>query len=312
MRKFLSILGKGVLGLLVILLIAAAFIALRPASTYEDVAVPDLRIEADSAALARGLALVVNNCQGCHHGEEDMRLTGRIFEDKAANADFGTIYTANITRHQTAGAGAYTAGELYRLLRTGIKRNHERAVAVMPTWPLASEQDIRDMIAFMQSDHPLVAADDQTHPVHQPSFLEKALNLLVFAPVPYQDAYPQKPSLADSVAYGAYQVNNVNLCYYCHSHDIKTANPLVAEATPGYLAGGFVFPHIEYDLPVPGLIPDGENNVSKWTIEQFVDAVKYGQRPGLPAYKEPMHPFNLLDTAEVRAIHHYLTSIADN
>lgn len=309
MRKFLSILGKGIGALLIILLIAAAVIYFKPTSTYEEVAIPELNVDTSPEAVLRGQALVMNNCNGCHHSADGSNLSGRLFEDKAANSQFGTIYTSNLTQHPTAGIASYTNGELYRLLRTGIKRNHERAIAVMPTWPLASDQDIYDMIAFLKSDHPRVAADETTHPVHEPTFLFKALNTLVFAPLPYQEAYPQKPALSDSVAYGAYQVNNVNLCYYCHSQDITTANALEPTATPGYLAGGFTFPHIEYDLAVPGLIPDGENNMSKWSIEEFVDAVKYGQRAGLPAYKEPMHPFNLLDTAEVRAIHHYLSSL---
>ena len=309
MRKFLSILGKGLLALIAVLAIAIAYIYLSPNPTYEEVSIPDLTVTADSATLARGHMLVLNNCNGCHYGENPSVLTGRRFEDEAANAEFGEIYTSNITQHPTAGIGAYSAGELYRLLRTGIKRNHEQAIVVMPTWPLASEQDVHDMIAFLQSDHPMVAPDETVHPVHQPSFLERALKRFVFAPVPYQEAYPEIPELADSVAYGAYQVNNVNLCFHCHSQDIKSANALEPAQTPGYLTGGFVFDYAEYDVESPSLIPTADNNMGKWSIEEFVDAIKYGQRPDLPAYQEPMHPYNLLDTAEVRAIHHYLSSL---
>ncbi|MEL7421868.1 MAG: cytochrome c [Bacteroidota bacterium] len=309
MKKFLSILGKGLLAILVILVIAVAYVYLSPNPTYEDIAVPDLTLETDSATLARGYALILNNCHGCHYGEDRSTLSGRRFEDELANREFGEIYASNITQHSTAGIGAYTSGELYRLLRTGVKRNHEQAIAVMPTWPLASEQDIYDMIAFLQSDHPMVAAVETDHPAHQSLFLERALSRFVFAPVPLQEMYPERPALADSVAYGAYQINSVNLCYYCHSKDIKMANPLEPAETPGYLTGGFVFEYAAGNINTPGLIPTDDNNVGKWTIEEFVDAIKYGQRPDLPAYIEPMHPYNLLDTAEVRAIYHYLASL---
>jgi hypothetical protein len=232
-----------------------------------------------------------------------------MFDDRSANKDFGTIYTANITRDPEYGIGNYTDGELYRLLRTGIKRNHERAVGVMPTWPLASDQDIYDIIAFLRSDHRWVTASEQVHPVYEPTFLSKALHRFVLTPAPLQANYPTKPSLSDSIAYGAYQVNSVNLCYYCHSADIKAASALEPTATPGYLAGGFVFQHTDHDILAPALIPTADNDVGKWTIDEFVAAVKYGQRPDKPAYQEPMHPFNTLDTAEVRAIYHYLSSL---
>jgi mono/diheme cytochrome c family protein len=309
MKKPLRIVGRLLLGFILLLLLFVAFIAFSSPPTYTDVQAPTLTVDLSPEAIARGQKLVDGNCRNCHRSANGTQMIGRLFEDRGANNDFGTIYTANITRHPTAGIGDYTDGELYRLLRTGIKQNKERAIAVMPTWPLASEQDIHDIIAFLRSDHPWVAPSNEVHPPHQPSLLSKALHRFVLTPTPYQTEYPTNPSLSDSVAYGAYQVNNVNLCYYCHSADIKAANALEPKATPGYMAGGFVFLHLDYDIPVPGLIPTADNNMSKWTIEQFVDAVKYGQRPDLPAYKEPMHPFNLLDTAEVRAIHHYLSSL---
>lgn len=309
MKKTLRVIGRLLLGVVLLLLLFAAFIAFSSPPTYTDVEAPALTVDRSPEAVGRGQKLVDGNCRGCHRSTDGTQLTGRLFEDRGANNEFGTIHTANITKDRSAGIGDYTDGELYRLLRTGIKRNNERAIAVMPAWPLASEQDIHDIISFLRSDHPWVAPSSQIRPLYQPTFLSKALHRFVLKPIPYQASYPVKPSLSDSVAYGAYQINNVNLCYYCHSGDIKGANALEPKASPNYLAGGFVFLHLDYDLPAPGLIPTSDNNVGKWTIEQFVDAVKYGQRPNLPAFKEPMHPFNLLDTAEVRAIHHYLSSL---
>lgn len=310
MRKFLSLLGKGVLALLAIAIIAAAFIQFGPAPTYEEVPIPDLEVEVSPEAIERGLTLVTNNCQNCHRGDESTSLAGRYFDDRQAQKDLGEFYTANITQHPNSAMAGYTDGELYRLLRTGIKRNNEMAILVMPNWALASEQDIHDIIAFLRSNHPMVAPDATEHPTHSPSFLAKMLGRMVVKPVPYAEAYPERPALSDSIAYGKYQIDNVNLCFFCHSANIQTVNQLVPNQSPGYLGGGFVYQHLDHDIEVPGLIPTADNNMGKWSIEEFVDAVKYGQRPGLPAYKQPMHPYNLLDTAEVRAIHHYLSSLA--
>ncbi len=306
MKKALKILAY-VAGVILLLVAAlAAYVMLSATPTYADVEIPELSIEVTPERVERGLVLVTNNCQNCHRAQGGNQLTGRMFDDKAANDAFGTLYTANITKHPELGSGAYSDGELYRLLRTGVKKNHEKVAAVMPTWPLASEEDIHDIIAFLRSDHPMVAPSDKTHPIHESSFLERALTRFVFGPTPYQETYPTKPPLSDSIAYGAYQINNVNLCYYCHSENIETANALVPEETPGYMAGGYIFQHLDHDVLVPSMLLTEEADISSWTIEEFVDAVKFGVRPNKPAYLQPMHPFNLLDTAEVRAIYHYL------
>jgi len=309
MKKILRILGLAVLAVLLALALLATYIYFSPAPTYAEVAVPELTVEVTPARVLQGRGLVQNNCYSCHHGENSTQLTGRLFDDRSANKDFGAIYTSIITQDANAAIAGYTDGELDRLLRTGVKKNNAQAIAVMPTWPLAADEDIYAIIAFLRSDHPMVAAAEANHPLHQPSFLERALRKLVFRPVPYQDEYPTRPALSDSIAYGAYQVNAVNLCYYCHSADIKAANPVEPTATPGYLVGGFVFPMLKYDIEVPNLLSAPGTSIGDWTVDEFVTAVKYGLRPNKPAFQEPMHPY-LLDSSEIRAVYQYLASVA--
>lgn len=311
MRKALRILLYLVAVLLVAVLGMAAYINWGGEPTFEAVPVPDLQVEMDSASIANGYKLVTSGCQGCHGGPSG-KLEGVRFEDEAANQAFGEYYTANITKHPTEGIGSYTDGELYRLLRTGIKKDHTLASVVMPKWVLVPDEDIEDIIAFLRSDHPLVQASDEAHPVHQPTFLEKALKKFAFQPHPLKDAYPKPVSLADSIAYGKYLVQGVGHCYACHSGSIEEADLDVPENTPGYLRGGYVFLLKDNQIEVPGLLLEEGNHVSDWTIDQFVDAVKYGQRPNLPAYRKPMHPYPALDTAEVRAIYHYLAEYTKN
>jgi mono/diheme cytochrome c family protein len=302
MKMLLRVLGA----LVVIVIVLAAYVYFGPEPTYEDVPIADLQVTVDSASVARGQALVISNCQGCH-GSADGTLSGLRFEDEPANEAFGEYFASNLSQHPTAGIGDYTDGELYRFMRTGIKNDHTLGAVMMPRWIKASDQDIHDMIAFLRSDHPAVQPKDKTYPPHQSTFLERALKKFAFKPYPLQEKYPERPSLSDSVAYGEYLVQAVNLCFACHSANIEAYDLKEPENSPNYLNGGYTFRTAEYEIKTPGLLLQEGNNVNDWTIDEFVQAVKFGQRPGnQPAYQKPMHPYPLLDTAEVRAIYHYL------
>ncbi|MCB0638354.1 MAG: c-type cytochrome [Lewinella sp.] len=310
MRKIWKIL-LSILGVVLLIVVAlAAYVYFAPQPTYEDVPVADLRVTVDSASVARGQKLVMSNCQGCH-ASADGTLSGLRFEDEPANEAFGEYFASNITQHPTAGIGDYSDGELYRFLRTGIKNDHTLGAVMMPRWILASDQDIHDMIAFLRSDHPAVAASDRTYPPHVSTFLERALKKFAFKPYPLMDEYPERPRLADSVAYGEYLVQAVNLCYACHSADLEANDLAEPENSPGYLNGGYTFALADHEITTPGLLLQEGNNIKDWTIDDFVHAVKFGQRPNnAAAFQKPMHPYPLLDTAEVRAIYLYLADFS--
>lgn len=312
MNKVLRFAGLLLAGVVLVVGILFAYISLKGIPNYQDeVAIRDISVAGTPEQVARGKGLVIQDCAGCHRGPEQEQLAGLRFEDEAAQEAFGELYVPNITQDPDHGIGTYTDGELYRLLRTGIKRNGEPLLPVMPRYPTAAEADVLAMIAFLRSDDPAVQPSQRSHPAYQPSFLAKGLLNFVVQPIPYLEVPEERPPLRDSLAYGAYLVNDALGCYLCHSAGLDQWDLLNPSATPGYLNGGTVFLMPDYTVTAPSLLPLDTAAVAEWTAEQFVDAVKFGVRPGKPAYRLPMHPYPYLDTAEVRTIYQYLHSIAD-
>ncbi len=127
------------------------------------------------------------------------------------------------------------------------------------------------------------------------------------------ETYPENPHkallpTADSVAYGKDLVESRYYCYVCHSGNPEKLNLSQPELSEGYLQGSYVFKLHDYDIQIPSLYMHGDSEIDKWSIDEFVAAVKWGQRPSGKPYREPMHPYTMLDTAEVRTIYHYLKS----
>jgi mono/diheme cytochrome c family protein len=306
MRKVIKILGI-ILGVILIVLVGfMAFLKFKPLPNYSDIPIREINIQTDSATLALGKKLVDHNCAGCHRPEGRV-FTGGYFEDEAAHKAFGTLYVPNITQSLDNGIGDYSSGELYRLLRTGVNNEGKPLLPVMPRYVIMADEDINAMIAYLQkSDDPAIQADETAHPPHKPSLLAKGLLSFVIKPSPYKDQYPEKPSLDNEVAYGKYLVDAQMGCYFCHSAGLDKWDLENPENTEGYLGGGTAFATKEDTIVSPSLLMDGNSEVSKWNEATFIGAVKYGQRPGKPAYKKPMHPYPLLDSLEVGAIYTYL------
>lgn len=310
MKKVLKIIGIILTVLIVIIGAFAAYVNFSSSPTYTSIEVPDITIEVTPERVERGHSLVLSGCYNCHN-DGNGTLAGRRFEDEGANQAFGDFYAANLTQDKNTGIGNYTDGELYRLLRTGIRKDNHLNGVVMPKWVLASEEDIHSIIAFLKSDNKMVQPIDKTHPTHKSSFLEKALKKFAFKPDDYQKEYPKRPNIEEAAAYGKYIVQSEALCYFCHSENIETANIHEPEKTPGYMAGGFVFKMPDYEVEATSLLLNDDTNIGKWTEEQFVTAVKSGIRPNQPAYLQPMHPFAHYSEEEVKAIYAYVKEISE-
>lgn len=305
MKTFLRYAGI----LLAIILIAviglASFVSFTDTPTYASVEIPDIQVKMDSQSIALGQKLVESNCAGCHKSKAGT-FEGIYFDDPDAAA-FGDIYSSNITQHPEHGIGAYSDGELYRLLRTGVKRNNDLMLPMMPLWVNCSDEDIHAIIAYLKSDHKAVQASETDHPDYEPTFLAKALMKFMFKPTPYQSSYPERPKPTDMVALGEYLVEGDYLCYFCHSGNIAEANLLAPKESPNYLGGGTVFnmPNGS-EILATNLRMDGASNISNWSYEEFHKALKYGITPDGKAWREPMKPYTMLDSVETQAIYAYL------
>lgn len=300
--------GKLVAGLTVAALLVvagvAAFVILSHPPRYE---VPELDYRAESTPerVARGKALASAICVGCHMDPVTLKVTGKHMSD--APAEFGPIYTKNITNHPDKGIGSWTDAELAYLLRTGVGRDGVYIPPYMVKLPLMSDEDLASIIAFLRSDDPMVSPEAVDPPgVTQPSFLTKFLSRFIFKPIPFPDGPIAPPPPGDDVALGRYLVANLD-CYGCHSEDFKTMNIAEPEKTPGYLAGGNPLIGLSGEsVYSANLTPHDSAGIGAWSRDDFVRALRDGFRPDGTAILYPMAPMPELSDEEIGAIYAYL------
>lgn len=299
LKKLLKFLGVliGIIGIMVVVVVI--YVQVNKAPTFAEIESPNLTLHPTQAQLERGKSLVQMNCVACHKNPETGILEGQFF----GKNPLGTAYTANITRDREFGAGAYSSGELYRLLRTGVKRDHTLALPFMPKFVNMSEEDIQAMIAFMQSGDPSLTPSQISRKTNL-SVLGKALVQFAWKPEPYLAAYETAPDLNDPVAYGRYLVTSQVMCFGCHSasHEVDMKNP---EETAGYLAGGAEFGP---ELFSPSLLMTPEG-LGSWTAAEFIQTVRSARKADGTELRPPMHGYPQLDSAEIGAIWAYLQTI---
>ena len=112
------------------------------------------------------------------------------------------------------------------------------------------------------------------------------------------------------VDYGKYISNAVYHCYSCHSADLKTNDDLNPENSVGLYGGGNKLLDMEGNpMYSVNITMDKETGIGNWSVEDFVQAVKFGKRPDGTAIMYPMAKFSLLEDEEVKAIWAYLKTV---
>ncbi len=306
MKKFL----KYLLILIGIVLLAGlsafTFISVRGIPSY-DVEKIDFKAEVTPEKVEHGKKLVLLLCANCHKDQSTGKLTGTQMLD--APAEFGTIFSQNITQDKTYGIGTWTDGELLYLLRTGIKRDGKYAPPYMAKLPHMADEDINSVIAFLRSDDPMVTASViPDHPC-EPTFLTKFLCTVSFKPIKMPDHKIEMPDTNNPVVLGKYLAFNLE-CFVCHSADFKTLNSEEPEKSEGFFGGGNKPLTMEGKVMVTqNLTPDEETGIGNWTEDRFVNALKYGTMEDAPALRYPMVPYVHLTDNEAKAIYAYLRTI---
>ncbi|MEL7531563.1 MAG: cytochrome c [Bacteroidota bacterium] len=298
MKKVLKYGAYTVGGILLLVGLFALFVSFKSMPTYESVAIPELSVEIDSASIAHGKKIASVACIHCHQGESG--LQGRFFED----TPLGAVYTANITQDQAYGIGAYTDGELARLLRTGVKKDGSLCLPMMVKFPHMADEDIKGIIAWLRSDMPEVQAVNEPIPTFEPTFLGKALFNFAFKPTTPE---PEVPMMDNPLEYGRYLVNNRYMCFVCHSatHEINAQEPLASE---GYLKGGT--PFLEPGETEAVLSLDiSKTAIEKYSAEEFYTMMTRKQRPDKSILRMPMPQYSALDSVEIASMYVYLQSI---
>jgi len=305
-KKIGKILGILLLVVLALGLVGFITINSKGIPSYE-VEPIDHQVIATPEQVERGKKLALMLCVNCHRDPNTGALTGTRMVD--VPAEFGEIYSPNITQDKEHGIGEWTDSELLYLLRTGIKRDGQYAPPYMAKLPTMADADIDALIAFLRSGDPLVTPNPTPDRPSAPSVLTKLLCQVAWEPFPMPDAPIARPDTADQLALGKYLAHNLD-CFSCHSADFKTNNFLIPEQSPGYFGGGNTLLNREGQVMLSSnLTPDPETGIGNWSEEAFIRAVKYGLKEGEPALQYPMIPYAALTDTEASAIYQYLKTI---
>ncbi len=310
MKKAVKILGYLLGGAALLLASCLAYFHFKGVPYYKydpSAQVKNLQVPRDSARVARGAKIGAMHCLACHGGS-DGKLVGKPMNDLPPM--FGEIRTLNITQDSVHGIGAWTDGELYYFLRTGIHKDGHWSPPFMPKYSLMADEDLYSVIAWLRSDDPRLAPDSREYPPNQFNLFIKTLSNTLFSPPPFPEKPLVIPNVADKIAFGKYVADDLSNCYICHSGDILKANSLVPEKSFGYYGGGTAMRNEAGEtVTSANLTMDTETGLGNWTEQQFIEAVRFGKNPRGGTLSSPMMPHSMLTDEEVSAIFTYLKTV---
>lgn len=306
MKKVLKIFGIIIGSVLAVIILVLAFFQLKPLPTYE-VVDSGLSVEVTPERVQQGALISNNLCSICHVSEGG-KLEGAFMGD---GGPIGKIYSANITQDENFGIGTYTDGELYYLLRTGIAKDGRLTLPMMQRFVKMSDEDIYSIIAFLRSDDPVIQPSENVIPAYKPTFLTKILFNVAWKPFPFDGNPVVAPDKSNTIEYGKYLVQGRYICYECHSKGHETNDHFNPEMSEGYMAGGTMFlDHLNPDtLYAANITPHAEDGIGNYSLEEFIAAVKYGEKKEGGMVGRPMVPYVGADTADVTAIYEYLKTV---
>lgn len=296
-----------IIGILIVMVGGfAAFIAFKgiPKYTAENIT---LKVSITPERIEKGRQLSAMLCNDCHMNSNTGKLTGRKMEEVS---QFGEVYSRNITQNAEHGIGKLTDGQLYYLLRTGV-RPDGKFLPIMAKLQKMSDEDLQSIIAFLRSNHPWVQADATANIDSKYSFLSKFLtNMKIIKPMPFYKSVPE-PDTTNAVKWGEYVSLYRVECYTCHSKDFASDDFINPEKSKGFFGGGNKFKMPDgSNIRSLNLTMDEETGIGRWTEDEFVKAVKTGIVPyGQPALREPMKPYFYLSDGEAKAIYAYLKTV---
>ena len=154
-------------------------------------------------------------CLGCHTEEKpgaQPYAGGRELE-----TPFGTFFGPNITPHPQAGIGRWSEQDFVRAMRMGVRPDgaHYYPAFPYPSFARATDQDLRDLWAYLRSLRP----SDRASRPHELDFpfrwrwLVWGWKLLFFSP----GAFTPDPARSETVNRGAYLTNALGHCGECHT-----------------------------------------------------------------------------------------------
>jgi mono/diheme cytochrome c family protein len=305
MRLVLRILLYLVLAVVVLGGGFVAFISIRGVPHYDPPKI-DLKVESTPARVARGKKIASILCSGCHRNPTSQLLTGRAMIEAP---EFGKMYSRNLTKHPTKGIGGWADGDIYRIIRTGIKKDGG-FVPPMSGLSRIADEDVYSIISFLRSDDPWVAAQDVTDSVSDYSFFAKFLCLVAFSPAELPKTTIAVPDSTDKLALGRYLARDMAQCQDCHSADFSKLDMKVPEKSVDFFAGGTeMIDLVGKKIHTKNITSDEETGIGRWTEAEFSRAVREGFRKDNSLLQSPMERFPEFSDYEIGAIYAYLRTV---
>jgi mono/diheme cytochrome c family protein len=309
MKRILVRAGLGVLGIVVMTLVAiGATVQTRWDRTF-DAPEPELRASSDPALVEQGRYLVYGpaHCSYCHTPQADWpRLDAGEQVPLVGGYEWqlplGVLRSPNITPDVETGIGRYSDGQLARMLRHGVRPNGRVAFPIMEFQNL-SDQDLVAVLSYLRS----VAPVRNVVPDHDWNVLGKGLLAVMIKPAGPSGQPPvQSPAPGVSIERGAYLANAVANCAGCHSPrnlaDGSYTGPRFSGGTmevdgdPGHVFG------------VPNLTPDATTgHIASWSEDQFLARFRAGM--GYPGSHMPWQAFARMSDDDIRSIYLYLNTL---
>jgi mono/diheme cytochrome c family protein len=182
----------------------------------------------DEVAHGQYLALL-GDCAGCHSAAHKPAFSGGL----PFNANFGTVYSTNITPDPETGIGRWNADQFYRALHQGVAADGHHLYPAFPYvyFTHISRADTDALFAYLRS----------LKPVHRPPTPNRLLfpfnirAVMIFWNWLYLDDQRFEPTPAESAVWnrGAYIVNGLGHCAACHT----PKNPLFGDDDDKALTG---------------------------------------------------------------------------
>jgi mono/diheme cytochrome c family protein len=254
---------------IVFALLALAALAIVALNLRGEDKLPDTpaAFTATPALVERGRYLALaGNCAGCHTARGGAPYAGGL----GIETPFGTVYASNLTPHENAGIGRWSAAHFWRALHNGRSMDGRLLYPAFPypSFTHVTREDADAIYAYLRTVPP-APTPNAPHKLRFPYDTQAALAVwraLFFTPGTFV-ADPAKPAEWNR---GAYLVDGLGHCIACHG----TRNVLGATEEKLGLAGGPV-----ENWYAPSLNSRREAGVADWDTQHVVALLKNGSSP---------------------------------
>ncbi|NJN55818.1 MAG: hypothetical protein HC804_14385 [Anaerolineae bacterium] len=238
--KWVGIVLGGLIGLLVIAVIAMIVSTNNRLTRQYTVAVETISIPTDEASIAIGSRWADIHCEACHG---DDLSGGEFFNDP----QLGYVDAPNLTAGKGGIGSTYTDEDWVRAIRHGVKGDGT-SVFIMPSndFYYLSDHDLGSIIAYVKTVPPV---DNEIRPQGLSSMAKilyalGAFGDLLYAETIQHDVRPATPEIGVTVKYGEY-LANAHGCKSCHGENLagnqpaEPGAPFAPNLTPGAALAGW-------------------------------------------------------------------------